>query len=63
MAGIQRHIAKRSKRNVISQFFHAKDDEQKIAAWKSDLDSIRRALDVRFFLQVYPTITDSSILG
>ena len=54
MTGIQRHIAKRSKRNVISQFFHAKDDEQKIAAWKSDLDSIRRALDVRFFFTSLP---------
>ena len=63
MTGIKRHIAKRSKRNVISKFFHTKDDEQKIAPWKSDLDSIRQALDVRFFLQVCPTITDSSILG
>ena len=44
---IQRHIVKRGKRSVFSRPFHTKDDSKAIAAWRSDLDRIRRDFEVR----------------
>ena len=46
MVEIQRHIIKRGKRSVLSRPFHTKDDSEAIAAWRSDLDGIRRVLEV-----------------
>jgi len=43
---IQTHIIKRSKRNAISRRYHAKDDEEAIAAWKLDLDGILHVFNV-----------------
>ena len=47
MVEIQRHIVKRGKRRVFSRPFHTKDDSEAIAAWRSDLDRIRRVVEVR----------------
>ena len=47
MAEIQRDVVKRDQRNAISRLFHAKDDQDAIAAWKSDLDRILHVFDVR----------------
>ena len=44
---IQRYIIKRGKRSVFSRPFSKKDDSETIAALKSDLDRIRRVLEVR----------------
>jgi len=43
---IQGHIIKRSKRNAISRRYHAKDDEEAIAAWKLDLDGVLHVFNV-----------------
>ena len=50
MVEIQRHIVRRGKRGVFSRPFHAKDDSKTIAAWRSDLDRIRRVVEVRSLL-------------
>ena len=35
------------KRNAVSPSFHAKRDEETIAAWKLDLDKVFRVFNVR----------------
>ena len=44
---IQENIIKRSKRNPISRRYHAKNDKEAIATWRSDLNGIRRVFNVR----------------
>ena len=44
---IQRYIIKKGKRSVFSRPFHTKDDGEAIAAWKLNLDRIRRVVEVR----------------
>ena len=43
---IQGYIIKRSKRNAISRRYHAKDDEEAIAAWKLDLNGVLHVFNV-----------------
>ena len=52
MTNIQRNIIKRGKRNVFSRQFHARDNEKVIAAWRLDLDEIRRVFEVRSFTRI-----------
>jgi len=40
VAEIQKRVIKRSKRNVVSRLFHAKNDKEAIAGWKSELNKI-----------------------
>ena len=47
MAEIQRDIVKRDQRNAVSRLFHAKDDQDAISAWKSDLNRILLVFNVR----------------
>ena len=47
MAEIQGKIIKQSKRNVISRHFHARNDKDKITAWRLDLDRILQVFNVR----------------
>ena len=47
MAGIQTKLTKWSKRNAVSRRFHAKNDREKIATWRLDLDKILQILNVR----------------
>ena len=44
---IQTNIVKWNKRNTISRRFHAKDDKEAIAAWRSDLDRVLHVFNVR----------------
>jgi hypothetical protein len=44
---IQRKVVKRGKRNAILRFILAKDDKDKIAAWKHDLFRILQVFNVR----------------
>ena len=44
---IQRKVTKQSQRNALSRFFHARNDKEKIAAWKLELDRILRVFNVR----------------
>ena len=47
MDEIQRHIIGRGKRNVISRFYHTKDDMKAISTWKLDLNEILHVFSVR----------------
>ena len=47
MAEIQRKVIEHSKRNVISRHFRAKNDKEKITAWRADLEKILRNFNVR----------------
>ena len=47
MAEIQAKVIKRSGRNAASRFFHARNDKETIAAWKSDLNQILLVFNVR----------------
>ena len=46
VAKIQQKVMKRGGRHGISRFFRSSDDENAIAAWKSDLNWILRVFDV-----------------
>ena len=47
MADIQKKLVKWVKRNAVSRRFHAKKDEERIAAWRMDLDKSLQVFDVR----------------
>ena len=53
MVEIQKHIVRKGKRSVFSRPFHTKDDSETIAAWRSDLDRIRSAVEVRSFISAF----------
>jgi len=43
---IERNIIEQEKRNVISRHLHAKDDREKIAAWRLGLDKVLQVFNV-----------------
>jgi hypothetical protein len=47
VAEIERDIAKLGKRNAVSRLFHSKNDKEKIAAWRLDLNRILHVFNVR----------------
>ena len=49
MGEVQKHIIRRGKRSVLSTPFHKKNNDGAFAAWKLDLDRIRRVFEVHFF--------------
>jgi len=53
---IQTNITKRGKQNAISRRYHAKNDKEAIATWRSDLNGIRRVINVRFVIPVWPSL-------
>ena len=57
MAEIQRKIIKQGKRNVISRHFHAKNDKDKITAWRLDLDRILQVFNVRSIVTIRRLLT------
>ena len=57
MAEIQGKIIKQSKRNVISRHFHARNDKDKITAWRLDLDRILQVFNVRSAVTVRRALT------
>ena len=52
MGEIQRRVIKRTGRNAVSRLFHAKNDKESIAAWRSDLS---RVLQVFTVCSMFPT--------
>ena len=57
MAAIQRRIAKQSKRNAILRHLHAKNDKEKITAWRLDLIRILHVFNVRYIASVWLLLT------
>ena len=57
MDKIQKKIEKKRERNVVSRHFHAKNDKDKIAAWKSDLVRILHVFNVRSITFVWSLLT------
>jgi len=43
-------VIKRGRRNPISRLFHAKNDKETIAVWKSDLNRILLVFNVRLVI-------------
>ena len=52
MAGIQKKVIKQSRRNRASRLLHAKNDKEKIAAWKLDLNAILQVFNVCAVLSI-----------
>ena len=46
VAEIQRSVTKQSKQNALSRLLHAKNNKEKVAAWKSDLDKLLQVFQV-----------------
>jgi len=44
---VRRKVVKWGKQNPMSRHFHAKEDKETIATWRSDLDSILHVFNVR----------------
>jgi hypothetical protein len=57
LADIQRNVVKQGKRNGISRHLHAKNDKERIAAWKLDLGGILRVFNVRPVVSVWLSLT------
>ena len=47
MTEIERKVIKQSKRNTVSRLLHARNDKEKIAGWKLELNSILQLFTVR----------------
>ena len=52
VAAIQRKVVEQGKRNVISRHLHAKNDKEKITAWRMDLVRILHVFNVRSIASV-----------
>jgi len=44
---IQMKVVMQGKRNVVSRLFHAKNDRETIATWRSDLTMVLHVFNVR----------------
>ena len=49
---IQSNIAKRSKRNKLSRFFHTKNDKEMVATWRQDLNRILHVFNVCYIISI-----------
>ena len=47
MAEIEGNVVELGKRNVVSRLFHSKDDKERIAAWRLDLNRVLHVFNVR----------------
>jgi hypothetical protein len=47
LVGIQKRVTKQGKRNAVLRFILAKDDKDRIAAWKQDLLRVLQVFNVR----------------
>ena len=56
---MQEKIIKQRKRHAVSQMFHAKDDKDKIATWRQDLDRVLHIFNVRSLGGVWRSLTGS----
>ena len=57
MGEIQRNVIKQGKRNVISRHLNARNDKDKIAGWKLDLNRILHVFNVRSVISVWLLLT------
>ena len=57
MGDIRSKVANQSKRNRISQAFHAKNDGQTIASWKVDLNRVLLVFNVCSIVSPRPALT------
>jgi len=57
VAEIQRKAIKYSKRNAVSQLFHAKNDKETIASWKVELNMILQVFNVCSAVPVRSSLT------
>ena len=53
VAEIQMKVIKQSQRGVGSRLLHAKNDKEKIAAWKLDLNGILQIFNVHVLLSMF----------
>jgi len=58
VAEIQKNIIQRGERNRLSRMFHAKNDKETIATWRSDLNRILHVFNVRCIAPARPPLTD-----
>ena len=55
MGQIQKSAVEPDKRSFLSRIFNVKSDDDRIAAWRSDLDRILRVFEVRSTVSFLPT--------
>ena len=59
VAEIQGKVIKRSGRNAVSRFVHARNDKETITTWRSDLNRILHIFNVRSVVFTRPSLTIS----
>jgi len=57
VAAIQRRIINQGRRHIILRHLHAKNDKEKIAAWRLDLIRILHVFNVRYIASVWLLLT------
>jgi len=45
-------VIEQSKRSAVYRYFHAKNDKEQIAAWRSDLNRILQVFNVRSIILI-----------
>ena len=60
VAEIQDRVIKKSRRNVASRIWHARNDKEIIAGWKSELNRILVVFNVRS-MRSHPVTADSPL--
>lgn len=58
VAEVQNDIRKQSERNRVSRLLHARNDKDKIAAWKSELDRILNIFNTELAINTHVTVSD-----
>jgi hypothetical protein len=57
VAEVERNVVKLGKRNAASRLFHSKNDKEKIAAWRLDLNRILHVFNVRSITSFLTSLT------
>jgi hypothetical protein len=57
VAEIQKKVIKRSGRNTVSRFLQAKNDKEKIAGWRLELNRILDVFNVRSVISAWSSLT------
>lgn len=57
VAEIERNVIRLGKQKIFSGLFHSKDDKEKIAAWRLDLNRILHIFNVRFITSLPTFLT------
>lgn len=60
MAEIQRRVIEHEKRNAVSRHLHARNDKEKITAWRSELTRMLHVFNVRSVIFVRLSLTRCS---